>query len=63
MLKIGYTISNYSVGSIGYADDITLISPSIRALYNMFSICSEFAVEWNTGSLRPTQLTTVRLYD
>jgi len=38
--------SNY-IGALGYADDITLISPSLRALNEMLSICTSFAEEYN----------------
>ena len=30
------------MGGLSYADDITLISPSIRGLDKMLSICAEF---------------------
>ena len=31
------------IGTLSYADDITLISPSIRGLNKMLSICAELA--------------------
>ena len=31
------------MGALSYADDITIISPSIRGLNKMLSICAEFA--------------------
>ena len=44
---IGCHMGGHYVGAIGYADDLTLVSPSIRALNNMLSICSKFAEEYN----------------
>ena len=33
--------------STGYADDLTLISPSLCAMNQMLSICKSFAAEYN----------------
>ena len=34
------------MGSLGYADDFTLLSPSIRGLNRMLSICEEFGKQY-----------------
>ena len=34
------------MGSLGYVDDVTLPSPSIRDLNIMLSICEEFGKEY-----------------
>ena len=33
----------YNMGALSYADDITIICPSIRGLNKMRKICNEFA--------------------
>ena len=35
------------IGALGYADDITLLSPSVRALNEMLMICHDFAEEFS----------------
>ena len=39
---IGCHIHGKYMGSLGYADDVTLLSPSIRGLNRMLSICEDF---------------------
>ena len=39
---IGCHIHGKYIGILGYADDVTLLSPSIRGLNRMLSICEEF---------------------
>ena len=39
----GCHINNTFVGALGYADDVTLLSPSIRGLNAMISLCEVFA--------------------
>ena len=34
------------MGILEYADDVTLLSPSIRGLNRMLSICEEFSKEY-----------------
>ena len=41
-LGIGCHIHGKYMGSLGHADDVTLLSPSIRGLNRMLSICEEF---------------------
>ena len=36
-------MNNVYVGILSYADDITIICPSIRSLSKMLKICNEFA--------------------
>jgi hypothetical protein len=42
---IGCCIDNIYVGALAYADDITLLCPSIRGLNKMLGICSQYASE------------------
>ena len=44
---IGCHMGHSFVGASGYADDLTLISPSIRALNEMISICEKFASKYS----------------
>ena len=44
-LAIGY--GSLFVGSILYADDITLLSGTCRGLQRMLDICSDFGYEWD----------------
>ena len=36
-------MNNVYMGALSYADDITIICPSIRGLNKMLKICKEFA--------------------
>ena len=38
-------ISNTYMGALSYADDITLISPSLYGLNRMLDICNKFAID------------------
>ena len=40
---LGCRIGNFYVGALSYADDITLLCPSIRGLNKMLDICNSFA--------------------
>ena len=42
---LGYHISNTYVGALSYADDITLISPSLYGLNRMLDICNKLAID------------------
>ena len=42
----GCYIDDTFVGALGYADDVTLMSPSIRGLKQMGNICETFAMEY-----------------
>lgn len=42
---IGCHLYGQYVGALGYADDITLVSPDIRGLNKMLNICGEFGRE------------------
>ncbi len=46
---LGCHIGTHYVGALGYADDLTLISPSLRALNKMLFICQSFATEYNVS--------------
>ena len=39
---IGCHIHGKCMGILGYSDDVILLSPSIRGLHRMLSICEEF---------------------
>ena len=41
---LGCHISNTYMGALSYADDITLISPSLYGLNRMLDICNKFAI-------------------
>ena len=43
----GCYIANRFVGALCYADDLTLICPSRRAISLLLNICEEFAVEYH----------------
>ena len=43
----GCYIDGIFIGALSYADDITLISPSIRGLNKMINICSDFADDYH----------------
>ena len=43
----GCWINNAFVGISAYADDITLISPSLDGQQNMINVCSKYAYEHN----------------
>ena len=48
---IGCHIHGKYMGSLVYADDVTLLSPSIRGLNQMLSICEEFGKEYFIKSI------------
>ena len=41
--QIGCHINNVFIGALAYADDVTIICPSIRGLNKMLELCSNFA--------------------
>lgn len=41
--KVGCSIQGKIVNSISYADDMALLSPSVRALRNLLAICERYA--------------------
>ena len=47
------------VGALSYADDITLLCPSIRGLNEMMYICCEYAEEYNIVSNIKKKLVTM----
>ena len=50
MLKrsgFGCHIGNVFLGSLAYADDLVLLSPTKKALHKLINICSAFAKEYN----------------
>jgi len=44
---IGCHIGQQFTGAICYADDLTILSPSLRGLQNMLNVCEEFANEYH----------------
>ena len=45
--NIGCHIGSHFIGALGYADDLTLLSPSLSSLNEMLKICETFAQEYN----------------
>ena len=43
----GCHVGTQFVGALGYADDLTLICPSLNSLNHMLSICTDFAKQYN----------------
>ena len=43
---LGCNIGRSYIGVLGYADDLTLLSPSVNALSKMVGICEEYAKEY-----------------
>ena len=41
--RIGCHINNVFTGALAYADDVTIICPSLRGLNKMLEICNEYA--------------------
>ena len=44
---LGCNIGRSFIGVLGYADDLTLLSPSVNALSKMVGICEEYAKEYD----------------
>ena len=44
---IGCHVGTKFVGALGYADDLTLMSPSLRGLQKAADICNDFAQEYS----------------
>ena len=44
---LGCHFGNNFVGALGYADDITILAPSIQATNKMLNICEDYATEFN----------------
>ena len=44
---LGCNIGRSYIGVLGYADDLTLLSPSVTALSKMVGICEEYAKEYD----------------
>ena len=44
---IGCHIGHISYAGLGYADDLGLITPSVRVLQGLIMICEHFADEYN----------------
>ena len=43
----GCWVGNQFYGAIGYADDLTLLAPTVSSLSKMIKICEEFSNEYN----------------
>ena len=46
-IGLGCNIGRSYIGVLGYADDLTLLSPSVNALSKMVGICEEYAKEYD----------------
>lgn len=44
---LGCHVGQHYIGALGYADDITLLSPCVKSLNEMLIVCSKFAKEFN----------------
>ncbi len=44
---VGCQMSNYFIGCILFADDVTLLCPTINCLKKMIAICEQHATEFN----------------
>ena len=53
---LGCYIDNVCFGALGYADDIVIISPSIRSLNEIIRVCESYADEY---SLLPLNLARI----
>ena len=45
--NIGCKIGNSFLGVFGYADDLTLLCPSLSGLKQMLNVCEDYAKEYN----------------
>ena len=45
--RVGCHIGHTYVGSLAYADDLTLVSPSVRGLKTMLRICEKYAAQFD----------------
>ena len=45
--NIGCKIGNSFLGVFGYADDLTLLCPSLAGLKQMLNVCEDYAKEYN----------------
>ena len=45
--KVGYHISNNFCSALGYADDVSLLCPSLSSLRMMLRIADDFGSEYN----------------
>ena len=43
----GCRIAGHFVGALSYADDITLLSPSLQGLQHMVNMCAEYGKEYH----------------
>ena len=43
----GCYMCNHFVGGLGYADDLTLLCPSLKGLKSMVKVCEEYADEFH----------------
>ena len=43
---VGCYLNNIYCGSLAYADDVVLLSPSMQGLQEMLNICSKFASKY-----------------
>ena len=46
---IGCYIGYFYAGCIAYADDLTLLCPSMSGLQNMLAICEKFGYEYSVS--------------
>ena len=44
---VGYHMGGHFTGALAYADDITLLSPSMSGLRTLSKVCEEYATEFD----------------
>jgi len=45
--KVGCHVGDQCLAAIGYADDLVLLAPTVRAMRALLNICDDFAVEYD----------------
>ena len=46
-LDVGCYLGHHFTGALAYADDLTLLAPSVNALQKMLSVCEQFSTEFD----------------
>ncbi len=53
-------MSNYFIGCLLFADDVTLLCPTIKGLKKMIAICEQYVTEFNIKFNRKKRFLNVR---
>ena len=46
-------MGNHYTGSLGYADDLTLLAPTLSGLQVLIKICERYADEFDINAMEP----------